>query len=117
LRASETRTDLLVSKVKSDHVVDHFFPRLLSQVSSLYMALEMKKMNARKNVQVSNKLGWKWSRLIGKNHVNIGSSFVTKVDDDSTNLHVGIMEESVKDAWQNLELSKAYADKLRPKLV
>ena len=117
MRASETRTSLSVSQVKSDHVADHFVPRWLSRVSSLYMELEMKKMNSRKNVKVGHKLGWKWSRLIGKNHLNIGSSFLTHVEDDSTNLHVENTEESVQDARLNLELSKAYADKLRFKLA
>jgi hypothetical protein len=81
------------------------------------MALEMKKMNSRKNVKVGHKLGLKLSRLIGKNHLNIGLSPVTNVDDDSTYLHVGNIEKSVQDAWLNLELSKAYADKLQSRLV
>jgi len=81
------------------------------------MELEMKKMNSRKNVKIGHKLGWKWSRLIGKNHLNIGSSFLTHVEDDSANLHVENTEESVQDARLNLELSKAYADKLRFKLA
>jgi hypothetical protein len=117
LRVSETRTSLLVSQVKSDHVVDHFFPRLLSQVSSLYMVLEMKKMNSRKNVKVGNKVGWKWSRLIGRNHLNIGLSSLTNSEDASINLNAQDMEKSVQDAWLNLELSKAYADKLRSRIV
>jgi len=74
-------------------------------------------MNSRKNVKVGNKVGWKWSRLIGKNHLNVGSSFLTNVEDDSTNLHVGKMEKPVQDAWLNLELSKAYADKLRLRIA
>jgi hypothetical protein len=77
----------------------------------------MKKMNSRKNAKVGSRAGWKWSRLIGKNHLNIGSSFLTHVEDDSANLHVENMEQSVQDAWLNLELSKAYAEKLRPKIV
>jgi len=81
------------------------------------MELEMKNMHSRKNVKVGHKLGWTWSRLIGKNHLNTGSSFLTNVDDDSTTLHVGNMEEPVRDAWLNLELSKAYAEKLQTRLV
>ena len=77
----------------------------------------MKKMNSRKNMKVGNKVGWKWSRLMGKNHVNTGLSLLTNVDDDSTNLHVGNMEKSVQDAWLKLELARAYADKMRPKLA
>ena len=103
--------------MKSDQGVDHFFPRWLSQVSSLYMTLEMKKMNSRKNVKVGHKVSWKWSRLIGRNSPNIGLSSLTNSEDASININVEDTEKSVQDAWLNLELSKAYADKLRPRIV
>ena len=81
------------------------------------MALKMKKMNFRKKAQVSHKLDWKLSRLIGRNHLNIGPSSVTNVEDYSADLHVGNMERCSQNAWLNLELRKAYADQLRPRIV
>jgi hypothetical protein len=74
-------------------------------------------MNSRKNVKVSSKVGWKWSRLTGRNHLSIGLSSAANFEDASINISAQNMQKSVQNALLSFELSKAYADKLRPKIA